>query len=62
MRKIITVVALAFVINVCNAAEQVIATVDFKKVYGEYWRTDQADKKLKAKEGEAKKKIKEMEP
>ena len=57
MRKIITVVALAFVFNVCNAAEQVIATVDFKKVYGEYWRTEQADDKLKAKEDEAKKKI-----
>ncbi|SVC03251.1 uncharacterized protein METZ01_LOCUS256105, partial [marine metagenome] len=58
MRKIITVLALAFVFNVCNAAEQVIATVDFKKVYGEYWRTEQADKKLKAKEDQAKKKIK----
>ena len=58
MRKIITVMALAFVFNVCSAAEQVIATVDFKKVYGEYWRTEQADKKLKAKEDQAKKKIK----
>ena len=58
MIKIITVLALAFVINVCNAAEQIIATVDFKKVYGEYWRTEQADKKLKAKEDQAKKKIK----
>ena len=57
MRKIITVLALSFVFNVCDAAEQVIATVDFKKVYGEYWRTEQADKKLKAKEDEAKKKI-----
>jgi len=58
MRNIIAILALAFVFNVCNAAEQVIATVDFKKVYGEYWRTEQADKKLKAKEDEAKKKIK----
>ena len=54
MRKIITILMLTFVFNICNAAEQVVATVDFKKVYGEYWRTEQADKKLKAKEGEAK--------
>ena len=57
MKKIITILALAFAFNLAQAAGQVIATVDFKKIYSEYWRTDQADKKLKAKEDEAKKKI-----
>ena len=57
MKKIITILALAFTYNLAQAADQVIATVDFKKIYSEYWRTDQADKKLKAKEDEAKKKI-----
>jgi Skp family chaperone for outer membrane proteins len=57
MKMIITILALAFASNLTQAADQVIATVDFKKIYSEYWRTDQADKKLKAKEDEAKKKI-----
>ena len=57
MKKIITILTVAFVFNLSQAAEQVIATVDFKNVYGEYWRTEQAVKKLKAKENEAKKKI-----
>ena len=57
MKKTITLLTLAFACNFVQAAGQVIATVDFKKVYGEYWRTDQAVKKLKAKEDEAKKKI-----
>ena len=57
MKKIITILAIAFASNLSQAAEQVIATVDFKKIYSEYWRTDQADKKLKAKEDESKKKI-----
>ena len=57
MKKIIPILALAFAFNLSQAADQVIATVDFKKIYGEYWRTDQADKNLKAKEDEAKKKI-----
>ena len=57
MKKIITILALASASNLAQAADQVIATVDFKKIYSEYWRTDQADKKLKAKEDEAKKKI-----
>ena len=49
MKKIITILALAFAFNLAQAVDQVIATVDFKRIYGEYWRTDQADKKLKAK-------------
>ena len=57
MKKIITVLALAFAYNLAQAADQVIATVDFKKIYSEYWLTDQAQKKLKVKEDEAKKKI-----
>ena len=57
MKKIITILALAFAFNLAQAADQVIATVDFKKIYSEYWRTDQAQKKLKVKEDEAKKKI-----
>ena len=57
MKKIITILALAFAFNLAQAAGQVIATVDFKKIYSEYWRTDQAQKKLKVKEDEAKKKI-----
>tara|TARA_B100001971_G_C18232852_1_gene565085 strand:- start:1460 stop:2044 length:585 start_codon:yes stop_codon:yes gene_type:complete len=57
MKKIIILLALAFACNFVQAANQVIATVDFKKIYGEYWRTDQADKMLKAKEDEAKKKV-----
>jgi len=60
MKKIITTLAFAFALNLSQAAEQVIATVDFKKIYSEYWRTDQADKKLKAKEDEAKKKIQKL--
>ena len=60
MKKIITILALASVFNLARAADQVIATVDFKKIYSEYWRTDQADKKLKAKEDEAKKKIQKL--
>ena len=58
MKKIIPILALAFAFNLSQAADQVTATVDFKKIYGEYWRTEQADDKLKAKEDEAKKKIK----
>ncbi len=58
MKKIITILALAFAFNLAQAVDQVIATVDFKRIYGEYWRTDQADKKLKAKKDEADKKIK----
>ena len=57
MKKIITILALAFAFNLAQAAGQVIATVDFKKIYSEYWRTDQAQKKLKVKEDDAKKKI-----
>ena len=57
MKKTITILALAFAFNLAQAAGQVIATVDFKKIYSEYWRTDQAQKKLKVKEDEAKKKI-----
>ena len=57
MKKIITILALAFAFNLAQAAGQVIATVDFKKIYSEYWLTDQAQKKLKVKEDEAKKKI-----
>ena len=57
MNKIITILALSFAFNLAQAADQIIATVDFKKVYGEYWRTEQADKQLKAKLDEAKKKI-----
>ena len=60
MKKITTILALAFAFNLAQAVEQVIATVDFKRIYGEYWRTDQADKKLKAKEDEAKKKIQKL--
>ena len=60
MKKIITILALAFAFNLAQAVDQVIATVDFKKIYSEYWRTDQADKKLKAKEDEAKKKIQKL--
>ena len=60
MKKIVTILALASVFNLTRAADQVIATVDFKKIYSEYWRTDQADKKLKAKEDEAKKKIQKL--
>ena len=57
MNKIITILALSFAFNLAQAADQIIATVDFKKVYGEYWRTEQADKQLKKKQDEAKKKI-----
>ena len=57
MNKIITILAFAFALNFSQAAGQVIATVDFKKIYSEYWLTDQAQKKLKVKEDEAKKKI-----
>ena len=57
MNKIITILALSVAFNLAQAADQIIATVDFKKVYGEYWRTEQADKQLKAKQDEAKKKI-----
>ena len=61
MKKIITILALAFAFNLAQAAGQVIATVDFKKIYSEYWRTDQAQKKLKVKEDDAKKKKETVE-
>ena len=57
MKKIIFILAVAFASNLSQAAEQVIATVDFTEVYSKYWRSDQSQKKIKAKEDEAKKKI-----
>ena len=49
MKKIITILAVAFAFNLSQATEQVIATVDFTKIYSEYWRTDQARKKNQGK-------------
>ena len=57
MKKTITIIALAFAPNFGHAADQAIATVDFKKIYGEYWRSGETRKKIKADESEAKRKI-----
>jgi Skp family chaperone for outer membrane proteins len=47
MKTILPILALAFACNLAPAAEQIIATADFKSVYKEYWRTKLANKKLK---------------
>ena len=47
MKTILPLLAFALALNLAPAAEQTIATADFKSIYSKYWKTVQADKKLK---------------
>ena len=47
MKTILPLLAFALAFNLAPAAEQTIATADFKSIYSKYWKTKKADKKLK---------------